>query len=253
MLPITQFTRGNLGLGVFAIAATGLVAAAIFSLLTTQPLLPTASMTIKPLNKTLLIGEILPVEIVVSSPKPSNAFTGELIFSNDTFVVEKIDYNTALADLWVTEPWYSKADNTIYFAGGTTRPGGFVGTETLLTVYLRSTQSGEATLALENAQLLAHDGFGTTLPLPESVDALFTSEALATQSEIIAQTTKTQNYTIIENPPSFDLNNDGVIGLADVGILLLKLGSTDMRFDLNLDGFVNQTDITTLLSRRNKN
>lgn len=251
MSPFTFLEKGNLGVGVLTVAVTSLLAAAIFSLLTSLPP-KTATITIKPSSKTLLVGEVLPVQIVVQSPEPSNAFTGELVFSNDTFVVEKIDYNTTLADLWVTEPWYSKADNTIYFAGGTTRTGGFVGTETLLTVHLRSTKSGAATLALENAQILAHDGFGTSLPLPESVDALFTSEALATQSEVIASATTTKNFTIIETPPSFDLTGDGVITLADVGTLLLKLGSSDPRFDLNLDGSVTQADITLLLAARTK-
>jgi hypothetical protein len=240
--------RGNLTMGLLSVGITSLLAAVVFSFVidTTQ----FVEVRLSPSSKTLIVGEVVPVSIIVKAPVPVNAFMGELVFSSDTLEVVSISYNTNLADLWVTEPWYSKAQNTVYFAGGTTKTGGFVGTDTLLTVYLRSTQTGTASLSLKDTRVLAHDGFGTDVPLTKPVDALFTTESIQTQSTVLTETKQAETYTIIAAEPSFDLNDDGKVGFGDVGILLLKIGSDDARFDFNLDGKVNQTDLGLLLSHR---
>jgi hypothetical protein len=242
------FTRGSVPLGLVALSATGLLAAVALSFVIDTTKFVEVHLT--PATKMFVVGEVIPIAITVEAPVPVNAFMGELVFSTDTFEVVSIEYNTQLADLWVTEPWYSKADNVVYFAGGTTRIGGFTGTDTLLTVYLRSTKTGATALSLRNMRVLAHDGFGTDVPLKEPVDVLFTSERIQAQSTVLTDTEQTETYTIIPSPPVYDLNTDGKVSFADVGILLLNLGSADSRYDFNRDGTINQTDLTLLLENR---
>src|SRR6056297_2483050 len=86
-----------------------------------------AAMYIAPVNATMAQGDTQQFDIMVKSRVPANAFTGEIIFDTDKFHVTAIRYNTDVADLWVDEPWYNRASNSIYFAGGTTNPNGFIG------------------------------------------------------------------------------------------------------------------------------
>lgn len=207
-----------------------------------------ASLTLSPQELTTLIDNTVKLEVLISASTPVNAFMGEVVFDTSLFTVDKIEYNTALADLWVTEPWYSKADNTIYFAGGTTRPGGFVGKDNLLTIYLSSKNTGETVVGIENARILKHDGLGTDTVLTTGIDSVISTLA-ADQASTPTETKDTASaVTIIPNPPSYDVNNDGKVSLADIATFMLKLGSRDVRFDFNQDGTVSTADLSLLLN-----
>jgi hypothetical protein len=244
--------RGSLPLGLVTLVATGLAAATILSLIAYPPPTTPVSLRIEPVAQTLVQGETFTIRIIVAATEPVNAFTGELVFSNETLEVVAIDYNTTVADLWVEEPWYNRADNTLYFAGGTTKPGGFIGTDTLLSITLAAKRVGTASLALKKAQVLQHNGLGTEAPLTLSVDALFTTTELAVQTNKLSPFPITKTYTIIPTPPNFDLTGDGVVTFADVSIFLLHLGSSDLRYDFNRDGSVTTEDLTLLLTARTK-
>lgn len=209
-----------------------------------------ADMQIEPTNKTVAVGDFIDIKIVVKSNIPVNAFTGDVIFNNDVLEVVSIDYNTSIADLWVTEPWYSKADNTIYFAGGTTAKNGFIGTGTLLNIRLKTKQEGDASVALENARILQHNGIGTDAVLGEHVDALFTSETIASQTNVLIPEDRKQQYNVAKNLPSPDLNDDGKQTFADISIMMLKLGSKEARYDLNQDGKINIGDLSILIDSK---
>lgn len=207
-----------------------------------------ASLSLRPQELTTLIDNTVKLEVLISANTPVNAFMGEVIFDTNLFTVEKIEYNTALADLWVTEPWYSKADNTIYFAGGTTRPGGFIGKDNLLTIHLSSRNTGETVVGIENARILKHDGLGTDTVLATSIDSVISALA-EDQTSITTETKDTATaVTIVPNPPSFDVNNDGKVSLSDIASFMLKLGSSDIRFDFNQDGIVSTADLSLLLN-----
>lgn len=207
-----------------------------------------ASLTLSPQELTTLIDNTVKLEVLISANTPVNAFMGEVVFDTSLFTVDKIEYNTALADLWVTEPWYSKADNTIYFAGGTTRTGGFVGKDNLLTIYLSSRSIGETVVGIENARILKHDGLGTDTVLTTGIDSVISTLA-ADPASIPTETKDTASaVTVIPNPPSYDVNNDGKVSLADIATFMLKLGSSDIRFDFNQDGTVSTADLSLLLN-----
>lgn len=242
----TRPTQGSVG-------TPALVGAAILAFITLATLLvpqqTETGLSLSPQSATVDIGAVLPIDIVVTATEPVNAFTGDIIFNNEVFSVDRIEYNTSIAELWVTEPWYSKADNTVYFAGGTTKEGGFVGDGVLMTLYLKAERDGFVNVSLEHARILRHDGLGTDVPLPESIDALFTSEPKETVITEVASIDRNERWYRIGNAtPSTDLNEDGKTGIRDLSIFMLNLGSTDTRYDLNQDGDVNLKDLSVLMN-----
>lgn len=200
-----------------------------------------AAMYIAPVTATVERGAIQQFNIMVKSQVPVNAFVGEIIFDTEKFKVVDISYNTTVADLWVEEPWYNRADNNIYFAGGTTKPGGFIGNEALVTVTLQAVQAGDATFSLHNPRILAHDGLGHDVPLITPLDALFIVD---TTPYTVPIPPPTNNYvTVIDNIPSLDLNRDGTIGFQDIGVLLSVIGSNEPQYDFTGDGKVTWSDL----------
>lgn len=212
-----------------------------------------ASLSLSPQTLTAKIDTPIKLEVLISANTPVNAFMGEVVFDTTLFTVDKIEYNTNLADLWVTEPWYSKADNTIYFAGGTTRPGGFLGKDNLLTIYLSSQNTGETVVGIKNARVLKHDGLGTETILTLGIDSLISFLAEDQNSVAVETEDIGTEVTITPTLPSFDVNSDGKVSFADVAITMLKLGSTDPRFDFNQDGTVGTADISMLISAEKAN
>jgi hypothetical protein len=207
-----------------------------------------AGLSLSPHELTATLDTPIKLEVTISAQKPINAFMGEVVFDTNLFTVDHIEYNTELADLWVTEPWYSKADNTIYFAGGTTRAGGFLGKDNLLTIYLSSRNTGETVVGIKNARVLKHDGFGTDATLGTSIDTVI---SLLAQDEVEPADDKKDTetaVTILPSLPNYDINNDGKVSLADVASLMLKLGSSDLRFDFSGDGVVSTVDLSLILS-----
>lgn len=92
-------------------------------------------------------------DLVVTADTSVNAFGGTLIFDESILAVEKIDYNTSIADLGAKAPWM-KGSGTISFGGGTTKPGGFVGQGTLLTITFMARTPGKAAVSVQDIQIL---------------------------------------------------------------------------------------------------
>lgn len=233
-------------LGASVILALG----TIYGMVLTPPRVDSlVTMYLEPLRLTVTTEEQFTVRVMVSSPMPVNAFAGEILFDPDILSVQSIDYNTSIADLWAEKPWYENGAGTVNFIGGTTRRGGFMGTGELISLHFRAQKSGDGTLAIRNAQILQHDGLGTKAPMESPLDGLFT--VTNPPSNLVNEATLGSTYRVVEKPPpSLDLNGDGKQSVADVSILLLNLGSDDLRFDLNQDGTINTKDLSILLSAR---
>lgn len=228
------------------LAAGSMTAALLFALPITTT--PQASMSISPTEATVELGDTLVVKVVVSAEVPVNAFTGEVVFDSGVFSVDKIEYDTSIANLWVTEPWYSKSDNSIYFAGGDTTPGGFTGRGTLMTIYLTAKNPGFVSLSLLEAKVLQHDGFGTEATLDTGADFLFTAERIASETNVAEGKINEMWVQVDTASPSADLNQDGIVTLADLSILTVNFGSTKKQYDLNQNGRVGFGDLSILLN-----
>jgi hypothetical protein len=210
---------------------------------------PTADMRIEPRERLVTPGELFTVTLVVESSLPVNVFSGQLWFNKDILVVDKIDYNTSVANVWVEEPWYSNGDGTINFGGGTTRGGGFTGSDQLLSITFRSLDIGEGVIILTNPQILRYDGLGTPSELPESIDAIITV-GTASSPNLVARDKSDIRFLVAEAIPTTDLNGDGKQSIADLSIFIIGMVSYQRRFDFNLDGAVDTKDLSILLNAR---
>lgn len=224
-------------LAVLAVSASTLTAAVMFTGA------PTASIYVVPDRTTVEAGDEVTLHVMVKSNVPVNAFTSELIFSTDHFQVSDISYNNSVADLWVEEPWYNRADNSIYFAGGTTKPDGFIGTGELMRVTLQTKRAGDTALTLHNTRVLAHDGLGGDVPLSQPLDTLFVIDTTPFATPL--QTIAIKPIAIVPSLPRLDVNNDGALNFKDIGVLLMNLGSNKAEYDFNGDGAVTWSDIRT--------
>lgn len=202
---------------------------------------PQASIYVVPNISAVETGDIVDITVMVKSNVPVNAFTSELVFDPEHFQVINISYNTSIANLWVEEPWYNRAENSLYFAGGTTMTDGFTGSGELLRATLQAKRVGDTVINLRNTRVLAHDGLGKDVALDKPLDTLFsidTTPFVTPLEETVADT-----MSVVSDIPSLDINNDGVIGFQDIGSLLTAFGSNEDRYDFNRDGVVNWQDI----------
>lgn len=204
---------------------------------------PQAAIYVVPDTNVVEVGQHISVVVMIQSNVPVNAFTSELIFDSERFEVVSIDYNTSIANLWAEEPWYNRASNSIYFAGGTTITDGFEGTGELLHATLRAKNAGDTIITLHNTRVLAHDGLGRDVPLSQPLDTLFTIDTtpFAAPLEEVEEST----ITVMSDVPSLDVNNDGVVGFKDISTLLTAFGSNEDKYDFNGDGTVDWSDIRT--------
>lgn len=203
------------------------------------------SVRIEPEQGTVLAGETFTIKIVVDTSTPVNVFKGLLRFDDEKLEVESIDYNTSIADLWAEEPWYSNGAGTVNFTGGTTKSGGFTGTGSIVTVTFSTIATGEASIYIEEIQILAHDGLGTSVPVTVPIDAIFAISKEQLESETRLETgIPGPTLTVIPAPPQTDLNNDGKQSLADTSIFMTDLLKQNLRSDFNQDGVVNLKDLS---------
>lgn len=206
-----------------------------------------AAILLTPEAATTVVHEPFTVDVLVQSTVPANAYRGLITFDHTILHVESISYNTSIANLWVTEPWYQNGDGTVSFAGGTTQAGAFEGEGTLLSITFVPIAVGEASVHVSEAQVLAHNGFGSELQLAPTVDALFTDTSLATEATRLGGGASASQFTSLLRAPQYDLNNDGTVSILDISIFMPNLFTNRARFDFNRDGAVTLTDLSMLL------
>jgi hypothetical protein len=240
-LPIAQVLMASIIAGILGISGFLMTPLVVEKLI---------SVSIEPELGTVIVGEPFTIHVVVDSPTPVNVFKGLVRFDASKLEVRTIDYNTSIANLWAEEPWFSNGDGTIAFTGGTTVPGGFIGEGALLSVTFMSKEPGEASINIEDVQILAHDGLGTVVPLSVPIDAIF---AISTQ-QLEAETRLATDVvgpivTVVSAPPDTDLNDDGKQSLADTSIFMTDLVTQNPRSDFNQDGSVSIKDLSILTER----
>lgn len=203
-----------------------------------------ATLTLTPLELVVLKDAPVRLDVFLSARTPVNAFSGDIIFDTSHFTVKSISYNTELADLWVQKPWYSKADNIIHFAGGTTRPGGFTGNEQLITVELVAHHTGKSVVSIRDARVLKHDGLGSDASVAPSIDSVI--ESLERDPHTPRPQTGETQISVITLGEKRDVTGDGKVSFADAATLMLHLGSSDPTYDLNGDGTVSLPDLAII-------
>lgn len=207
-----------------------------------------AAMRLEPDGGVFSVNTTFTVAVVIDASTPVNVFKGLLSFNPAHLAIERIDYNTSFIDLWAEEPWYSNGAGTLNFIGGTTQPGGFTGSDTLLTVTFKTLTAGEVALTFNEARILKHDGLGSEAMLNQPIDSLFVIETLPAPVEIILdKNSASERITVLTESVSVDLNGDGKHSLADQSIFMTHLVSQNTRSDFNRDGRVTIADLSILL------
>lgn len=210
-----------------------------------------ADMYLSPSAGTYKIGETILVSLRVKSEVPTNVFSGNLKFNPEFLVVDKIDYNTSVADLWAIEPWFQNGDGTLQFAGGSTDSAGFVGDEQLILITFKTIAKGETTLELIDASILKHDGLGSEASVEEHpIDALFSLGMEELKSDVVFWQDWSGGIIAVEpEKPLTDLNSDGKQTVADVSIFMVDLVKKNLRSDFNQDGVVDTKDLSIILNK----
>ncbi len=205
---------------------------------------PIASITLSPSAAVANIDGTFTVTVQIESQVPVNVFMGNVHFDGSKLVVDKIDYNTSIADLWAEEPWYKNGDGTINFAGGTTVSGGFVGKGDLLTITFRTIAAGDAAVWFVDAAILEHNGLGTAVDLGHLATGQYTVIANA---NTLGLSRSKSAITVRTNSLRGDVNDDGLVTIADVSQILLYLTTGNSAGDLNDDGRVSLTDVSIVM------
>ncbi|USN89229.1 MAG: hypothetical protein H6780_02320 [Candidatus Nomurabacteria bacterium] len=230
-----------------------LIASVILGLLTlslsnTDNTSTTANITVITPDHTHAVHEYFEVVLLVEAKEPVNVFKGILEYDPKNLKIVTIDYNTSVADLWAELPWYGNGNGTLTFIGGTTRSGGFVGNEQLITVTFEAIQPGETSLHMSDIRILRHDGLGSDATVPDPIDSIFTIEPEKLDSGTVAKadSVKGPRVTVLAPANSIDLNADGKQSIADVSIFMAHLATQNLRSDFNHDGVVNLVDLSIL-------
>lgn len=210
---------------------------------------PAVDIRVEPNAQTVTLNEPFTVTVLVEASAPVNVFKGNLHFDPEVMVVNSISYNSSIADLWAEEPWYSNGAGTINFIGGTTRAGGFTGTDSLLSVTFLPVTAGNAVLTLHEARVLLHDGLGTDATLADPIDGLFTvAQEVIEEQTVFKKSGEESKVAITPKEPTTDLNNDGKQTIADLSIFMRHLVTQDPASDFNGDGTVGSADLSILMA-----
>lgn len=240
MFPLGRYMVA--GLIIAALGIGGLIAAPFTT--------PEADMRIEPQTMNVITGESFSVSIIVESSTPVNVFKGLFTFNPEILQVESITYNTELAELWAEEPWYSNGAGTLSFIGGSIIPGGFIGSDELITITFFAKAEGEGMVSMKDARILRHDGLGTDAALAEPIDNIFIVSEEITEPQIVYEKDSTNvAISISDTTPSTDLNNDGQQTITDTSIFMQHLLTQNLRSDFNRDGKVNTTDLSIILNQ----
>lgn len=193
------------------------------------------------------INEPVAVAVNVRSDAPTNVFSGIVKFDPAYLTVSSIDYNTSIADIWAVEPWFSQGAGTVSYAGGTTKVGGYTGTDTLLSITFEPVQTGETNISIEDVTILRHDGLGTEVTETTPLDLLFTIEPAILESETVFNNPIAgPKLQILNTSPDTDLNGDGKQSTADLSIFMLHLTTQNLRSDFDGNGVVSLRDLSIL-------
>lgn len=190
--------------------------------------LTAAILLLAPTTGKFYIGDTVSIALLVNTLNQSvNAVEGKITFPSDKLEVISISKEGSIISLWAQEPVTSS--NSIAFSGGLPSPGFIGAAGKIITISFNVKSEGDAVIGIEDAQVLANDGFATNI-----------------LSEIIPTNLSLSKLKI----KIADINDNGKVDLIDVSILLTNWGTPkNQNADLNGDGKVSAKDLSILLSK----
>ncbi len=172
------------------------------------------------------IGETVTLHVIANADEPVNVIGAVITAPEDLITIENISRENSVIDLWSEEP--AIKDSSIHFSGGIVNKTGFLNEGIVLTITLLPIKEGTAVINFEETHMLAHDGTGMDVSCDNSPITL----TIRPRSQ-----------------PSPDVNGDKHVNIFDFGIVSVRLFMTYERaYDLNMDGKITIADIGVLVS-----
>lgn len=199
-----------------------------------------------PSKTTIKAGEMLALDVFVSSHKPVNAIDIALDIPSTQLKVTGIDTGESVITLWAVDP-YVEGD-TVILRGGTFRKG-FLGRHRIATINAEAVSSGLAYINVTDSILLAGDGSGTEIEAAETgtdeaqlviakSDGTFepgTEPAGVFEANVIIRVVT-------------DIDGDGTVTIADISSFMSAWFSYGVIYDFSGDGKMTFRDFSIILS-----
>ncbi len=176
-----------------------------------------ASMYFYPASKTVNVGDIVKISVVVNtSGEAINNAEANISFPTEMLDVASVSKGSVFS-LWVEEPAFSNSAGTVSFNGGVPTPGYNGSAGTLLSITFRVKKAGTASIYFASAAVRANDGIGTDVLAGLGQVSLTLVEKTTQPSDTKPSTdttTPTKPETTVDAPKlsstyvinSFDLN-----------------------------------------------
>ena len=178
-------------------------------------------------SRFVAVGETVTLHIMAEADEPVNVIGATVAVPADTLTITNVSREDSIIDLWSEEPTVDD-EGRVHFSGGIVRPSGFLGSGMVLTLVVEPHSIGTATLTFDAVQMLAHDGTGM---------------------EVVSSTNPITLHIREADTPSPDVNGDNVVNIFDFGIVSSRLfRSYEETYDLNQDGKITLADIGIIIS-----
>jgi hypothetical protein len=192
-----------------------------------------------PSETMVMSGEDFTIDVFVNAHVPVNAINVNIGFSSEMVDILNINTGNSVLTIWTHEPIVE--DETIKFSGGTFKRG-FLGEHLIGTIKARAKYTGNTEFFINNAELLAGDGKGSSVAIDNSNTK--TSFYFYDQNDDPAKISAEVRVNI-----NADIDGDGNVTLRDISTFISNWTSKQTLYDFNSDGRMNFIDFSIILSK----
>jgi len=203
-------------------------------------------------SSSLPTGDTTDIDININAKVPINAIGATIKYPAEVLEIVGVNKEKSFFDLWTEDTVIKEDSGEVHFSGGTTMLGGLTGTGTVLTLSVRAkkdSRGGDAKITVENLQVLASDGQGTTL---DSSARSFSYTILQKTPETAPEASGAAPAPRPDIPraPNADFDGNGSVTIVDMSILTVHMVMAyDPRYDLDTNGTIGLSDLSILFSR----
>lgn len=194
-----------------------------------------------PSKDLVMQGEDFSIDVFVNAHVPVNAINVNVGFSSDMVDIKNINTGNSVLTIWTHEP---KVENEIIkFSGGTFKRG-FVGEHLIGTINAKAKYNGSTEFFIEDVELLAGDGKGTSVIVDRNNVGSKTSFYIYDQDEDPTKISAQVSINI-----NADIDGDGSVTINDVKAFLGSWQNKNTTYDFNDDGKMNFVDFSIILTK----
>lgn len=182
-------------------------------------------------------GSPFKIDVFVDAQSAVNAVSLDIQFDPEKITVLGVDRGQSVLTLWTEDPRVE--DELVLLRGGTYRRG-FIGRHLIATIRAEAVETGRATFAIKNSQLLSGDGTGTSL-------------RVATQDNIPSVNIRPEGSLVAATDtavrPLTDLAPDERVTMREISVFMAAWSNKSTVYDFDNDGKMTIRDFSILLYR----